>query len=295
MKEFRMAKEYVLVDRAEYERSFRAPRPDGAAVGGSVNPFQNPDVRVAKSKRRALGEIVADTRLTAEQANELFAATVDAYRDRVYKGMGGKRKATGSADVAPRQRAPKVKREGSPPPAVNPDSPPVGTPTVSAPAAREPAESPERVRVRRPEEARVVLEHLPSVEPPTNARRVANKPYGPASRLRLNRELGGGYMNNEDFERAAKLMNDLAAKGFIEENGAVPSLYDADAPRMSQKVYREVIRDLATQTATSSKRSAGQRARVLDYWRKGGVEVDVPDRVLKALTPTKKGRPKSKK
>ena len=78
MREVKMAKEYVLVDRQRRDRDVNEggqydetePVKDTTALAASINPFQNPFVKEAKERRRALAEIVADTRLTAEEALE---------------------------------------------------------------------------------------------------------------------------------------------------------------------------------------------------------------------------------
>lgn len=68
----KMAKEYVLVPREEYDRKYGKNAPP--------NPFINPSVNRAKEKREKMMDVVSDKNIAPEDANMLIQNLLASYR-----------------------------------------------------------------------------------------------------------------------------------------------------------------------------------------------------------------------
>ena len=108
MKEFRMAKQYILVDKNSYERMVEGGKKSYVNHSRSkINPFQNPDVTRAKTDRQKMLHLVnsnRDENKPLEETNDLLRELINKYRtsyNRVTRQ--GKRKAKTDENTLPKQ------------------------------------------------------------------------------------------------------------------------------------------------------------------------------------------------
>jgi hypothetical protein len=125
---FKMAKRYVLMDQAEYDKAkgdSRKGEQEEEKHYPAINPFSNPRVKEVKADRKRIWEALEDENLSAEEANQKVRRLIDRYRLNFEKTVGRKgmvhggggrieqKKQPSSSHPVVRMSRPKVERRGA--------------------------------------------------------------------------------------------------------------------------------------------------------------------------------------
>ena len=272
-----LSKRYVLVDEDVYERKFNDER--AAESRKRYNPFTNPAVVDTKRTREDIARVANDGGGDAADVHEASLALqrlVQRYADVFAKATskGGKNKrskekladVTASGDAVPSpspgvaSRKSRGEDEPSPPP---PDTP--GKPLTAETSASSPKLVVPLTRLTPRGAARVRFSPVTGLQ---------KKVSDSISAETVASALGGGYLNDEDREKAKRVLAQMRDSGLTTDSFQIKSI-DDDGLSMNARRVKTAIRDMIT-AAPGQRKTDDQTVRQLaDYLRKKRVKVSV--------------------
>jgi hypothetical protein len=255
---FKMAKQYVLMDQAEYDKAkgdSRKGEQEEQKQYPAINPFSNPRVKEVKADRKRIWETLEDENLSAEEANQKVRRLIDRYRLNFEKSVGKKSGASYGGGKIEQKKQPASPR----------------------PAVREVSPSVERRGVRREDrhdrsQNLEQQQRLQRVEPRVRNDLPRNAFF--ESSADVNKAMGG-YTSSEDAEKIKGVMNELVKIGAMKKKRFVnvdETGFHATPTKMRQYIRESFIVDPSRRSLSTE-----QLQRFQNYLNRHDIDITIPE------------------